>query len=87
MSEDPVDDPDGQEKTEPNPEAPAEPLLELPPETGEAEHLERRARLAEDRLTEVLTAYRQLKTENEGFRERVRASAARVLAAQSSRHG
>ena len=40
-------------------------------ETGEAEHLERRARLAEDRLTEVLTAYRQVKTENEGFRDRV----------------
>jgi len=71
LSQDPVDDPDGQEKTEPNAEAPAEPLLELPPETGEAEHLERRARLAEDRLTEVLTAYRQVKTENEGFRDRV----------------
>ena len=41
------------------------------PKTGEAEHLERRARLAEDRLTEVLTAYRQVKTENEGFRDRV----------------
>jgi molecular chaperone GrpE len=71
LSQDPVDDPDGQEKTEPNPEAGAEPLLELPPESGEAEHLERRARLAEDRLTEVLTAYRQVKTENEGFRDRV----------------
>ena len=35
------------------------------------EHFERRARLAEDRLTEVLAAYRQVKTENEGFRERV----------------
>jgi len=71
LSQDPVDDPDGQEKTEPNPEAGAEPLLELPPEAGEAEHLERRARLAEDRLTEVLSAYRQVKTENEGFRDRV----------------
>jgi molecular chaperone GrpE len=71
LSQDPVDDPDGQEKTEPNPQAPAEPLLEPPPEAGEAEHLERRARLAEDRLTEVLAAYRQVKTENEGFRDRV----------------
>ena len=71
MSQDPVDDPDGQEKTEPNPDAAAEPLLELPPEAGEAEHLERRARLAEDRLTEVLSAYRQVRTENEGFRDRV----------------
>jgi molecular chaperone GrpE len=70
LSQDPVDDPDGQEKNE-NPEAAAEPLLELPPEAGEAEHLERRARLAEDRLTEVLSAYRQVKTENEGFRDRV----------------
>jgi len=71
LSQDPVDDPDGEEKTELEAEAGAEPLLELPPEAGEAEHLERRARLAEDRLTEVLTAYRQVKTENEGFRDRV----------------
>ena len=46
-------------------------MLEPPPEAGAAEHFERRARLAEDRLTEVLAAYRQVKTENEGFRERV----------------
>jgi len=71
LSQDPVDDPDGQDKNEPNPEAAAAPSLELPPEAGEAEHLERRARLAEDRLTEVLSAYRQVKTENEGFRDRV----------------
>ncbi len=70
LSQDPVDDPDGQKSTA-NAEAAAEPALELPPETGEAGHLERRARLAEDRLTEVLTAYRQVKTENEGFRDRV----------------
>jgi molecular chaperone GrpE len=35
---------------------------------GEAE---RRARLAEDRLGEVLSAYRKVKTENEGFRDRI----------------
>ncbi len=46
-------------------------MAEPPPEAGSAEHFERRARLAEDRLTEVLAAYRQVKTENEGFRDRV----------------
>ena len=71
MSQDPVDDPDGEQHDAVRAEASAEPALEMPPETGEAEHLERRARLAEDRLTEVLTAYRQVKTENEGFRDRV----------------
>ena len=30
-----------------------------------------RARLAEDRLAEVLAAYRKLKTENEGYRDRI----------------
>jgi molecular chaperone GrpE len=71
LSQDPVDDPDGQQNDATGAETGAEPALELPPEAGEAEHLERRARLAEDRLTEVLTAYRQVKTENEGFRDRV----------------
>ena len=72
MTQDPVDDPDGEENEEPaRPEAGAEPTLELPPEAGAAEQFERRARLAEDRLTEVLAAYRQVKTENEGFRDRV----------------
>ena len=67
MTEDPVDEPDG-----PKDEAPGvEEALERPPDAGMAEHYERRARLAEDRLTEVLTAYRQARTENEGFRERV----------------
>ena len=32
--------------------------------------LEQRARLAEDRLAEVLAAYRKLKTDNEEFRDR-----------------
>ena len=70
MSDDPVDEPDGEENTT-STEAGAEPALEPPPEAGEAELLGRRARLAEDRLTEVLAAYRQAKTENEGFRDRV----------------
>jgi molecular chaperone GrpE len=73
LNQDPVDDPDGpRSDDESEAEAPAEPaLVEPPPETGSAEHFERRARLAEDRLSEVLAAYRQVKTENEGFRDRV----------------
>ncbi len=47
-----------------------EAALEAPPELDEAEEALRRARLAEDRLTEVLAAYRKVKSENEGFRER-----------------
>ena len=72
MTQDPVDDPDGpQAEDEAGTETTAGPTLEPPPEAGAAELSERRARLAEDRLTEVLAAYRQVKTENEGFRERV----------------
>jgi molecular chaperone GrpE len=74
LSQDPVDEPDGQEDEEDGPDASGagvEAALEPPPEADVAGHLERRARLAEDRLAEVLAAYRQVKTENEGFRERV----------------
>jgi len=77
LNQDPVDDPDGprsddQSGAEPAAEPAAAPIVVEPlPEPGSAEHFERRARLAEDRLTEVLAAYRQVKTENAGFRERV----------------
>lgn len=73
MSQDPVDDPDGPQHDDEVAAADggAGPALEPTPEGDVAEHFERRARLAEDRLTEVLAAYRQVKTENEGFRERV----------------
>ena len=73
MTEEPVDEPDGPKDKVPDeaPGAGVEDALERPPDAGMAEHFERRARLAEDRLTEVLTAYRQARTENEGFRERV----------------
>jgi molecular chaperone GrpE len=71
LNQDPVDDPDGPQNHDEADEAAAEPVLEAPPEAGAAEQFERRARLAEDRLTEVLAAYRQAKIENEGFRERV----------------
>jgi molecular chaperone GrpE len=70
VTQDPVDD-DGPHDDEAGTEATPEPTLEAPPEAGAAEHFERRARLAEDRLAEVLAAYRQVKTENEGFRDRV----------------
>jgi len=73
LTEDPVDDADGPRSDEESEaEATAAPAVVEPlPEAGTAEHFERRARLAEDRLTEVLAAYRQVKTENEGFRDRV----------------
>jgi len=44
--------------------------LEAPPEAGPAEAYHQRARLAEDRLAEVLAAYRSLKAETEAHRER-----------------
>ena len=40
-------------------------VLEAPPGSGPAEAFHQRARLAEDRLAEVLAAYRKLKAENE----------------------
>lgn len=45
--------------------------LEPPPEAGPAEAYHQRARLAEDRLAEVLAAYRTLKRETEGYRDRI----------------
>jgi len=73
LNQDPVDEPDGpRNDDESGTEAAAAPAAVEPlPESASAEHFERRARLAEDRLTEVLAAYRQVKTENAGFRERV----------------
>jgi molecular chaperone GrpE len=45
-------------------------VLEVPPAGGPAEAFHQRARLAEDRLAEVLAAYRKLKAETEAHRER-----------------
>lgn len=45
--------------------------VELPTGPAAAEEFHRRAVTAETRLAEVLTAYRQVKTENEGYRERI----------------
>ncbi len=45
-------------------------VLEAPPGAGPAEAFHQRARLAEDRLAEVLAAYRKLKGETDAHRER-----------------
>lgn len=45
--------------------------LEPPPDAGAAEAFHQRARLAEDRLAEVLGAYRTLKADTEAYRERL----------------
>jgi molecular chaperone GrpE len=42
-----------------------------PPEGDAAEAFHQRARLAEDRLAEVLGAYRTMRVENEGYRDRL----------------
>jgi molecular chaperone GrpE len=58
------------ENTEPPASGGLEAALEAPPELDPAHEALRRAHLAEDRLTEVLAAYRKARSENEGFRER-----------------
>ena len=54
-----------------------EEALERPPDAGPAGAYLQRAQLAEDRLGEVLAAFRVLKAENEGHRERVTRNAER----------
>jgi molecular chaperone GrpE len=79
--EKPPDEPDGPEEgpsTESESSREAAPreasgladALEVP-SSDEAEAYHRRARLAEDRLAEVMDAYRTLRKDNEGFKERV----------------
>lgn len=46
-------------------------LLEHPEGASAVEAFQQRARLAEDRLAEVLAAYRKFKLENEGYRDRI----------------
>jgi molecular chaperone GrpE len=65
---------DAAETAEPpglEPPATLDDVLEAPPEAGPAEAYHQRARLAEDRLAEVLAAYRKLKAETEAHRERI----------------
>jgi molecular chaperone GrpE len=50
----------------------APPLADDPaPDSEAAQAFHQRARLAEDRLAEVLAAYRQIKSENESYRDRI----------------
>lgn len=73
------DDPEEREELEPvdpgadalEADAPDQERAEPAPEPGPVEEYHRRARLAEDRLAEVLAGYRKLRSENEGFRERI----------------
>ena len=60
----------GQADTPATPEGGLAPALPAPVEVPAGNPLEQRARLAEDRLAEVMAAYRTLKNENEDFRER-----------------
>ena len=48
-----------------------EEAIETPPADDAAEAFHQRARLAEDRLAEVLAAYRGLRQENDAYRDRV----------------
>jgi molecular chaperone GrpE len=50
---------------------PAEAPVAAVPQANPLAQAQQRAKLAEDRLGEVLAAYRKAKTDNEGFRERV----------------
>jgi molecular chaperone GrpE len=51
-------------------EAPAADPTPVPTEAAPGDAYQGRARLAEERLAEVMTAYRTLKTDNEAFRDR-----------------
>ena len=75
---------DGEE--DPPPEEATSGLADLlePAEVPSAD-VERRARLAEDRLSEVLDAYRKLKTENETFRDRTTRNVERKFEARHER--
>jgi molecular chaperone GrpE len=65
------DAPDAAEVLGAEPPASLDDALEAAPESGPAEAFHQRARLAEDRLAEVLGAYRKLKAETEAHRERI----------------
>jgi len=52
----------------------------VPTDPAAAHAFLQRAQLAEERLEQVLGAYRQLRTENEGFRERIRRNTERQYA-------
>jgi molecular chaperone GrpE len=68
--DDPAEDPGG---LEPEDATPSETQPEVPAadEVSVAEAYQQRARLAEDRLAEVLKAYREFRQETEAYRERM----------------
>jgi molecular chaperone GrpE len=68
--DDPAEDPGG---LEPEDARPVQPVPEVPAldEVSVAEAYQQRARLAEDRLAEVLKAYREFRQETEAYRERL----------------
>lgn len=70
----PEDDPtEGPQGLDAPAAADAEPLSEVPAadDDAAAEAYQQRARLAEDRLAEVLTAYREFRRETEAYRDRL----------------
>jgi molecular chaperone GrpE len=69
--EDPADGPEGPEGSDTGAPSPLSEAIEPAPGEDAAEAFHQRARLAEDRLAEVLAAYRTMRTENEGFRDRL----------------
>jgi molecular chaperone GrpE len=68
--DEPADAPEGADAFGADAPANVDDVLETPPGSDPAEAFHRRARLAEDRLAEVLAAYRHLKVETEAHRER-----------------
>jgi molecular chaperone GrpE len=59
--------------------------LDIPAAEDAAEAYHQRARLAEDRLAEVLAAYRKVKADNDGFRDRMKRSLDRQYEQRSER--
>jgi len=59
---------------------PMEAPATVPTDPAAAQAFLQRAQLAEERLEQVLTSYRQLRTENEGFRDRTRRNIERQYA-------
>lgn len=87
MPDDPsVDEPPSRTDAVPEPSTPdAEAEAAAARDTGAYEAFQQRARLAEDRLAEVLAAYRQLKTETEAHRERITRTVEQRYAGQRER--
>jgi molecular chaperone GrpE len=66
----PFPDPEDDPALGPDVREPSAPAAPAAPDEGPAAELQGRARVAEERLAEVIEAYRKLKTDNEAFRDR-----------------